>query len=715
MKKIFLSLLVFSLLFTGCKKNSSSSNNSLESFFSQEGSNEHSNSDENPIISSSENISENSEVEVSSLSSEEISNSHISSESVINKKLKTPILTLNEETGVVTWTEVEGASYYNYIINDGSIQTTTSTTITLKDKENISVQASNDTSYSYFSNAITYYDVSDVELEYKKDLKVHFHDSQIKSISVKEGEMISRPNNPSKNNYIFDDWYKDPFYQEKFNFNEPIVEKTIVYANWIPTSLVENTYYWMKASPKITSNVISSTTSSSGWRFIPLKLNQGQTSYKEFYATVTVTGASELDPAYFIIMDGFDDNLGRTYWKKDTVDFTIKSDGTYNVYFSVEHQFATNCHGLVVPVNNSGVSYLQRVQSKENVKTPVVTINTNDNIASWSYDENATGYEVIINNGTVQKVVYNSIYLDKASHITVRSVYDEETKSNWSIPQANIRYVEGKPELSEYAYVYFAESNQSSTKVEKGTKVNSIDLVGDGIRTFGGWYLEPGLKTKVTFPYTVNENVTFYPKWNYPSDIYTKDYYYLVDQNGVTIDGFVWNYDNFDFYEYEIKNIKLKAGTYKVKSLDKSIIYETFEVTKDAKYSIYFSEDKLWNNQGISRHIYLAEVITTINIYFTNNRRWDGTITAYYWNNTTSTPHSSWPGSAMKLEKTNEYGENIYKVTIDLELYDYVIFTNGSSQSQDIPLTLESNNLGFYCSGTKDSKGHHIMSTYNYA
>ena len=39
---------------------------------------------------------------------------------------------------------------------------------------------------------------------------------------------------------------------------------------------------------------------------------------------VTVTGASESDPATFIVMDGLDDNQGRTYWKKgDGTDFTI--------------------------------------------------------------------------------------------------------------------------------------------------------------------------------------------------------------------------------------------------------------------------------------------------------------------------------------------------------------------------------------------------------
>ena len=67
-------------------------------------------------------------------------------------------------------------------------------------------------------------------------------------------------------------------------------------------------------------------------------------------------------------------------------------------------------------------------------------------------------------------------------------------------------------------------------------------------RTFEGWYLEPGCKNKVTFPYTVTDNVTFYPKWNYATE-----YYQLVTGSGTVIGKFVLNEDNFDYYEYELK------------------------------------------------------------------------------------------------------------------------------------------------------------------
>ena len=76
--------------------------------------------------------------------------------------LETPILTIDEETGIVSWDSIDDATYYNYIINDGEVLSTTSRIIVLKDQTNVSVQAVNDISYSKWSNAVTFYDTSDI-------------------------------------------------------------------------------------------------------------------------------------------------------------------------------------------------------------------------------------------------------------------------------------------------------------------------------------------------------------------------------------------------------------------------------------------------------------------------------------------------------------------------------------------------------------------------
>ena len=356
--------------------------------------------------------------------------------------------------------------------------------------------------------------------------------------------------------------------------------------------------------------------------------------YKEFYTTVQVTGATASDPAKFLVMDGFDDEPGRTYWKNNGSDFVIGKDGTYGIYFSLEYQYSQNIHVQVKQVTNAGLSYINRRNSVSTIKTPKVEINTSNNTAYWEKDNNATKYEVVIDNGSIKEVTENSIALSKGSHISVRAVYSNDYKSNWSISKANINVIYQGNNDDPYAYVYFLNSEMNSIKVEKGETVNNVELEGDSIRTLEGWYLERSLINKVTFPYVVNENTTFYPKWKYVSEVYSKDYYYLLDSNGTVIDGLIWNYDNYDFYEYELKGISLNNGIYRVVSLDKQTTYETFTIGSNGKYSIYFSEDKLWTNQGSSRHVYVQEILETVNVYFTRNRdSWKtGTLYAYVWN-----------------------------------------------------------------------------------
>ena len=120
-------------------------------------------------------------------------------------ELAKPSLIIDNETGVVSWNEIATATHYNYIINDGEIQTTTSNTITLEDKSNISVQAANSESVSKWSNAVTYYDTSDIIIENKEDIKVYFHGTNYEPLLLKEGDLVSKPAAPTKDEYFFDE------------------------------------------------------------------------------------------------------------------------------------------------------------------------------------------------------------------------------------------------------------------------------------------------------------------------------------------------------------------------------------------------------------------------------------------------------------------------------------------------------------------------------
>ena len=620
-------------------------------------------------------------------------------------EMDVPVLIIDEETGVVTWEIIEGATHYNFIINDGEISSTTSTTITLTNESNISVQAASDDVTSDWSKAVTYFDTSDIEVTPNEKVYVYFYDTNLETLTVNAGDTIAKPADPTKANCEFDNWYSDPFGQNVFDFNQPILSNTIVYAKYNPTNLIDDVYFWVKASPKIYSNLQSSTTSSTGWRFIPLQVNSGQTGYKEFVATVTVTGASTASPAEFIVMDGFDDTAGRTYWKKGDVNFTIKSDGVYNIYFSTEHQYAQGIHIYVTAANNASNSTINQLMKKA-LDTPIVSVDSKSNIASWKSVKGALKYEVILNNGNVLETNELSVSIPKNTHITVRAVGINEV-SNWSVPKANRGYVVNEEEITK-AYVYF--DGYDSIEVDINSTVNAPNEPVKAGYTFGGWYLDINYKTAVSFPYTVIGNTVFYPKWNSDSDYETREYYQLVDASGNKICGLTWNLDNFDYDEYQTPKVILKSATnYFVKSLDGMKSWGPYSVSTEGTYTIYFSEDFVWNNgTEHASNVYIAS--EKITIYFSNNKGWDK-VYIYMWNSSSGTPAVSWPGSEMKYVKTNEYGEKIYSMTVDLGLYDYIIFTNNSGQqTKNISLKGVANNTGYYLTGSNK----YDVATYEY-
>lgn len=698
MTKIFSILFISMLCISGCKKDgtSTSTSNINQSTIS----NQTSTSSINETSSSS--IATNSSF--SSISSSSNSPSSSSGYVEVNKfELSTPSLNLNVENGVVTWGAIEEAEYYNYVINDGEIMTTTSTTLELEDKSNVSIQAMGDNKYSNWSNAVTYYDTSDVTLEGSNALyNVYFHDANMDKIQVRHGEKLNRPIDPTKINYIFENWYEDPFYTTPFDFDQPITKSLVIYAHYVPTDFVDNVYYWIKANSKMSADNQSSFTSDSGWRFIPLK-ESTTSSLKEFTAVVTVSNASTTSPCQFLVMDGIDDEFGRTYYKNGDSDFKITENGTYRITFSVETLYLVNgnqVNAKYEKITNSSLNYANNFEVIQ-LTTPVVDVDGDNNIAFISEVKDADGYEVIINNGISKIITNNQVILNKGEHISVRAVKDNSIYSNWSIPKANINYIyEDDIDTRTHAYVYFYELNEDAQLVELNTYIQEVKLTKEGYN-FLGWYLDLAKTKLATFPYLVTENTVFYPKWEAVNELLTKEYYEFIDSSGQKISGLTLNIDNYDFYEYKTPSVTLEANeNYYIKSLTTSEIWGPYSVEESGSYTIYFSEEYIWNvNTENAKNVYFA--LDVANIYFTNALKWSGTIYAYYWNSASGDWYKSWPGSIMEYVKTNSYGQDIYKVSLDLSKYDYIIFNNSSLQTVDLSLSGAKNNDAFY---TKDEK-----------
>ena len=614
---------------------------------------------------------------------------------ILETKLTTPVLSI-DSFGVVSWDSVANATHYNYIINDGDVLSTTSLTISINDGESVSVQAANSDKVSEWSYSVCKMDTSDIYEQFKEKLYVKFHNTNLASLTVMTGDKVNRPVDPVKENYEFDNWYKDPFYSEVFDFDTKITHDTVIYANFIPSSLISDTYYWVKGSPLITADVMSSGTNSD-WHYIPLKANENNTSFKEFCTTITISGATSTNPAAFIVMDGFSNDSGRTYWKNGDSDFFIYDDGVYNIYFSVEYEYSSKIHVYIEAATNSVSDPEYKVRQNE-LTTPVVNVNSETNVASWHSVKGATSYEVIVNNGEVITTKYLKVELPKGSFVTVRAI-SETSVSNWSIPKSNINVIIVGGDTENLCSVYFMGYDAYQVEINE-TVNNPLDPTLDGY-TFGGWYTDINYIEKATFPYTINKNTVFYPKWDYEGDYTSKIYYNLVDEAGNVISGLTWNLDNFTYDEYQTESVSLSFGvTYYIESVsDSSVKYGPYTVKENGKYTIYFSEDYLWNNNS---NVYIASNMRRI--YFSDSKGWTDTIYAYVWG---TGGNNGWPGVEMNYLENNEMGEEVYYIDLDLELYQNIIFSHGTNKvvvTQTVDIVLSDSVNGYYVTNKIDGK-----------
>ncbi len=97
----------------------------------------------------------------------------------------------------------------------------------------------------------------------------------------------------------------------------------------------------------------------------------------------------------------------------------------------------------------------------------------------------------------------------------------------------------------------------------------------------------------------------------------------------------------------------------------------------------------------------ITKVDPVVNFYFSNNRGWEYCY-VYIYNSKTGDNMATWPGTQLTDGSVNSYGETVYRFTADTTKYDRVIFSNGSAQTTDTPLTVA--NSGYFIITTKNGK-----------
>ena len=719
-KLIYLTLLSSIVLFS-CKNNNNSSSNEFEqgsfnnssdiseSLKDSESLTDSDSSSANKDSSNANNSSSNSD---SSILEDTSSGSDSSTPSYVT--LNTPTLSLDENSGVVTISEDADASFYRYYINCGEYQTTNSNTITLTNGQTLVVCADNQDEYilpSSWSNPITYFEKEAVNNEM---IKIFLHNSDFNAVEIVKGSTYTPSTPTNKEGYTFENWYVDPFYSEVFDASKPINENTILYAHYTKDACIENSTYWIKANSHI-SHPDQKGYAGSSWKFIPLTLKDN-TNPKIFEATVQVSNTSTSSYGQFLVMDGFDDNPGRTYWKNNDSDFTINTDGTYKISFSLEKEWLNgsnyvHCH---VEQITSNINPRRPLNANNNdvseLDIPVVTIDKENNLASWTTLENAS-YAYQIDNGEVKYTNDNNVTLNENSFIVVKAISKNGNylDSKWSNPYIYIiEYEQGK----QYYYVYFNGSNLPAVKVEKGQKVSKPSTPSKSKYTFDNWYTTINKTTLFDFDSPINKNTVVYSKWIPLEDYKTTVYYTLEKQDGSKIGDLTLYEDNLSYNEFYISYSLTSSETLYVKRVSDGKKFGPYVMDSAGNYDMYFSEEHIWDvNTSKARNAYWS--LQEMTLYFTNALYWSD-VYYYTWND--DGWKDAWPGEKMTYVRTNSYGQDIYKVTLPTNTYEYIIFNGGKDKPQTVNINISSakNNDAFYSKDEKDGNNHKY-GTYTYS
>ena len=103
----------------------------------------------------------------------------------------------------------------------------------------------------------------------------------------------------------------------------------------------------------------------------------------------------------------------------------------------------------------------------------------------------------------------------------------------------------------------------------------------------------------------------------------------------------------------------------------------------------------------------------TVNIYFSDNLGW-GQVSAYCSAGHGKDKNAEYPGVAMTPVGKNDYGEIIYRYSVPISKYNYVVFNNGSKsgpQTIDLPLGAV-NNQGYYYDSALGKDGSKYKCSY---
>lgn len=382
--------------------------------------------------------------------------------------------------------------------------------------------------------------------------------SPVEQVEVVSGNLLQKPENPTKKGFAFDGWYLDKDYIKVYDFSTPVTADFVLYAKWLEEFSVQfNTMGGSAIAPQTVKYgnkaVRPSDPSKTGFVFENWYTSEEFTSLFDFENTPIT--ANTVIYAHFIEKDApvFE---GNTYHRLTGIDNV--TNGLYLVSYEGDQSFFMT--------NTIKGKYLEKSETIKNnfifeqlensnfiikdSKGQIVTINGEKNISLESEISTDAEIKITFDNGVfkLQFVNYGAgTYYLQYNTGSPRFTAYEDTQQNLTLYKADVQL---------YTVSFVDEDNSilSKANVIENNKVArpTTDPIKPGYK-FVGWYTDTTFTTEFDFENTViTEDINIVAKFREitPFELFEQEQ---------TRAGLRFNY-KLENGKYVVSNIGLKFG-----------------------------------------------------------------------------------------------------------------------------------------------------------
>ena len=244
--------------------------------------------------------------------------------------------------------------------------------------------------------------------------------SNVDSQTILENNTISKPNDPIKDGYIFDGWYLDSNFNNKYDFNTNIHENKIIYAKWIesikitydlnggiPTDNYKESVIVPKSNNKININDLKNNicNTPNGYAFIGLEVNGNKYNINNT-KYITLTTDSHIKFLWNKVINEVRINLTKPYVGESTSIEKNGNDWNWEKPYNVPKVSSNDSSYKVVE------SYWVTGFNKQGLDTPFIgTFESGKSYYAEIYIEASDGYQfndlisVLVNGQNIDSLI----------------------------------------------------------------------------------------------------------------------------------------------------------------------------------------------------------------------------------------------------------------------------------------------------------------------